>query len=205
MPRLTIAALTLAMLPVAAVGQSATLADAIGIRADDRQRLDGLDSATGAAFRQVLAMGSEGDVAIAFDTMRGAALPLERVDTQGLAGDWSCQMTKMGGNLPLVSYPEFKCRISVEGDQLQFEKLTGSQKTKGAFYRDGERMVYLGSTFVTGETPMAYADFPAEVNSDSTDTLPDVGVLEVLSPNRARLILPMPYKESYLNVLKLTR
>ena len=39
----------------------------------------------------------------------------------------------------------------------------------------------------------------------ATETLPDVGVLELTGDGQARLILPLPYRESVLNILVLTR
>ena len=56
-----------------------------------------------------------------------------------------------------------------------------------------------------GETPRPYEDFPPEFDTQAGETLPDVGVLEVTGEGRARLVLPLPYRESVLNVLVLTR
>ena len=44
-----------------------------------------------------------------------------------------------------------------------------------------------------------------QIATGSTETLPDVGVLELTGEGQARLILPLPYRESVLNILVLTR
>ena len=79
------------------------------------------------------------------------------------------------------------------------------ERTKGTIRTMDGRWVYLGSTFVQGEAPRPYGDFPADFDTQAGETLPDVGVLEVTGEGRARLLLPLPYRESVLNVLVLTR
>ena len=114
-------------------------------------------------------------------------------------------MTKIGGLQASVSYPPFRCAITRDGTALRFEKLTGSQRTSGTLHHDGGVWVYLGSTFVAGEAPRPYADFPDDMDTQGTETLPDVGVLEPIDADRARILFPLPYRESVLNVLTLTR
>ena len=191
-----------------ALALAAVLASAAGaqeIRPDDQTRLDRLDAAMGRALRQVLATGSDEDLVIATNALRGPAMPADPAQAGTLAGDWRCRMVKIGGNLPLVAYAPFRCRIEAEGDALRFEKLTGSQRTRGTIRARDGRWVYLGSSFVQGESPRRYEDFPAEIDTSASETLPDVGVLEVTGEGQARLILPLPYRESVLNVLVLTR
>lgn len=201
MTRLMIAA-ALALLPTIAAAQ-AQLEDGTAIRPEDRDRLDSLMPALGGAMRQVLSDGSAADVTQATSVLRGPAMA--KADPMALAGDWSCSMTKMGGVLPVVDYPAFKCRVSQAGGKLVFEKLTGSQRTKGEIHRDGDQIVYLGSSFIDGDQPARYADFPADMDTTNTDILPDVGLVEVTGNDAARIIFPQPYKESYINVLTLTR
>ncbi len=122
-----------------------------------------------------------------------------------LPGEWQCAMVKMGGELPLVAYPPFRCRIESRDGALHFDKLTGSQRTSGTIRQIGDRWIYLGSAVVGGQQPRAYGDFQAQIDTGATETLPDVGVLEVLGQDRARLVMPLPYRESVLNVLVLTR
>jgi len=175
------------------------------IRPDDQARLDQLDAATGRALRQVLASGSDEEVAAAANALRGAAMPADPTLAESLAGDWACSMVKMGGNLPLVAYPPFRCRIEARDGVLHFDKLTGSQRTSGTIRAIDGRWVYLGSTFVQGEAPRRYDDFPPETDTEASETLPDVGLLELTGEGQARLILPLPYRESILNILTLTR
>ena len=131
-------ALPLAVQPPAAMAQSAP---APTIRQADAERLAGLDTATGAALRQLVVEGDAAHLAL-------ARLALTETD-----GRW----------------------------------------------------VYLGSTFVAGEQPMDYANFPEVVDTSAGETLPDVGVFEVTGPDSARILFPQPYRESILNVLTLTR
>ncbi|MDO5370418.1 DUF4893 domain-containing protein [Paracoccus sp. (in: a-proteobacteria)] len=175
------------------------------IRPDDRARLDQLDAAAGRALRQVLATGSDEAVVLATDALRGPAMPADPALAGSLSGDWTCSMTKLGGNLPLVAYPPFRCRIETRDGVLHFDKLTGSQRTSGTIRETDGRWVYLGSSFVQGEAPRRYDDFPVEIDTGASETLPDVGLLEVTAQDSARLILPLPYRESILNVLTLTR
>lgn len=180
-------------------------ASAQEIRPDDQARLDQLDAALGRALRQVLASGSDEEVVLATNALRGSAMPADPAQAGTLIGDWRCSIIKMGGNLPLVSYPPFRCRIEARNGVLHFDKLTGSQRTSGTIRGMDERWIYLGSTFVPGEAPRPYDDFPAEIDTQASETLPDVGVLEVTGEGQARLVLPLPYRESILNVLVLTR
>lgn len=206
---LLMATLLAAPLPVTAqdsAPQTAPqLADGTPIRPEDAARVEALDRATGAALRQALGEGSAQQAADAAEALRGATLPADQANPSALAGDWACRMTKIGGLLPSVTYPPFRCRITADGTALRFEKLTGSQRTSGTIHRDGDALVYLGSSFVTGEPPRAYADFPAQMDTSGTETLPDVGVLEITGANAARILFPLPYRESVLNVLTLTR
>ncbi|MFC0811944.1 DUF4893 domain-containing protein [Paracoccus panacisoli] len=200
MTRLALAAV-LSLLPLTATAAD-PLADGTRIRPEDAARLEALDRATGAALRQALGQGSAAQAADAADTLRSAALA---ATPEALIGDWSCRMTKIGGLQASVSYPPFRCAITRDGTALRFEKLTGSQRTSGTLHHDGGVWVYLGSTFVAGEAPRPYADFPDDMDTQGTETLPDVGVLEPIDADRARILFPLPYRESVLNVLTLTR
>ncbi|WP_134726598.1 DUF4893 domain-containing protein [Paracoccus luteus] len=193
--------LTVLALPAAAQ----TAPDLSGVRPDDAARLAALDEAAGRALRQALGQGDQAQAAAAAAALRGAALPADAVDPAALSGRWTCRMTKIGGLLPAIDYPPFACEIGVRDGTVSFEKLTGSQRTRGTLHRDGDRWIYLGSTFVRGETPVDYQDFPPDIDLQAGETLPDVGVLEVMGADSARLLMPLPYRESVLNVLTLSR
>lgn len=182
-----------------------TAGGAQAIRPDDQARLDQLDRAAGQALLRVLAMGSDEEITLAISALQGPATTPNLSLADRLPGDWQCGMVKMGGELPLVAYPSFHCRIEARDGVLHFDKLTGSQRTSGTIQEVEGRWIYLGSTFVQGQAPMPYNDFPPQIDTSASETLPDVGVLEVTSEGRARLILPLPYRESVLNVLVLTR
>ena len=177
----------------------------VPIRSEDQDRLNGLDRAAGQALRQLLAEGDAAQIALATEALRGKPIPTGEVGTDSLAGEWSCRMTKIGGNLPAVGYPPFRCRFWTEEGRVMFEKLTGSQRTRGFLRGEHGTIVYLGSTFVEGEQPKPYADFPESVDLQSTETLPDAGIFEATGPNSARILFPLPYRESVLNVLTLSR
>ena len=179
--------------------------EAAPIRAEDQARIDGLDAAAGQALRQVLGEGDSQQIADATAALRGTGGAAGPEAIAALEGDWSCRMTKIGGNLPSVSYPPFRCRFARMEGVMTFEKLTGSQRTRGFLRTEGDRVIYLGSSFVQGEEPKGYAEFPETVDPSAGETLPDAGVLEITGPASARILFPRPYRESVLNVLTLTR
>lgn len=181
---------------------SVALAGDDPIRADDRQRLAALDAAAGEALRQAFAAGTPTDLAALSDALSGVALPSEQALAL-LPGEWSCQMMKLGGGLPITVYQPFRCRADAAGG---FEKLTGSQRTLGHVRAEDGRLVYFGTGFVAGETPTPYAALPDIPDpAASPQHLPEIGVVEVTAPGRARIILPLPYLESRLNILVLRR
>ena len=183
-------------------GDQPQLSDATKIRADDARRLNDLDTSAGAALRQAFAGGKPEDIAEVTKALSEPALPADDALT-ALPGEWSCKTIKLGGNLPLTVYSEFRCRVSESGE---FEKLTGSQRTKGTLHLDGENLVYLGTGFVSGETPVPYADLPEDADPQATPQLmPEVGVVEMTSSDHARILFPDPYLESRMDLLVLRR
>jgi hypothetical protein len=123
---------------------------------------------------------------------------------RALAGKWRCRTMKLGGLTPAIVYSWFNCRISETGGVLKFEKLTGSQRTSGTLYPDGEGYVYLGASYVAGETPHPYSGNRAGAGAGET---PDdqIGRLSLLYDGRARLELPYPTRESTFDVIELKR
>lgn len=178
------------------------LADMTEIRADDARRLQELDKSAGAALRQAFADGTPEDLAELTEALAGTPLAAEDA-LVALPGEWSCNTLKLGGNLPLVAYPEFRCIVSEDGE---FEKLTGSQRTRGTLHLDDEKLVYLGTGFVSDDTPVPYVDLPEQIDTQATPQLmPEIGVVEMTSPERARILFPDPYLESRMNLLVLHR
>lgn len=173
------------------------------LRPDDRARIDALDVAAGAALRQALAGGDPADVAVLADALRGAPVPVDAAD---LAGDWTCRTIKAGGIMPLAVYSPFRCRVTVAGKAVTFEKLTGSQRVKGAIVAEERRLLLLGAGFIAGDTPPDYAALPAEADpSASPQRVPAPGVIEMTSPRQGRILFPRPLLESVMDILVLSR
>ncbi|MFE0015388.1 DUF4893 domain-containing protein [Mesorhizobium sp. NPDC059054] len=123
--------------------------------------------------------------------------PLVPFSDKDLTGNWQCRTIKAGGLGPLVIYGWFKCRVTDDGSGWALEKTTGSQRTKGRFYDDGEkRAIYLGSGFVAGEKAQRYGTGP------KTD---QVGYAFRTGPNAWRVEFPAPYYESKLDIIEFKR
>jgi len=171
------------------------------LRPAERARLDNFDAAFGDAMIQALAGGAAEDVAALTRAMSGQP---QIAFAATLPGDWSCRTIKLGGVSPLVVYSPFKCRLTATDRGFAFEKLTGSQLTRGEItLRDG-RAIYTGMGFVRGENPPEYADLPEDFTSNGR-VQSDVAVFQRISPNRARLLFPAPAVESDFDILELTR
>ena len=171
------------------------------LRAGDAARLDGYVTAAGNALLAAMAGGAKGDVAALSSALSGT--PQIAFD-ESLIGDWNCRTMKLGGLSALTVYTNFKCRFAVGPTGFDFEKLSGSQRTRGTIQlRDG-RAVYVGVGFAAGEVPPAYADLPADFQSDGK-VQTQVAVFERVSQNRARLMFPSPAVESDFDILELTR
>ncbi|MFN3527418.1 MAG: DUF4893 domain-containing protein, partial [Paracoccus sp. (in: a-proteobacteria)] len=154
------------------------------IRPDDRVRMDQLDATAGRALTGALATGDHADIAVLVAGLRGTPLPASEAAPM-LAGDWSCRMLKLGGGLPLTVYQPFRCRIGPDG---RFDKLTGSQQMAGRIGVLDGHLTYLGTAFVAGETPAAYADLPIPIDtSASPQLMPEAGRVEVVDGQTARL------------------
>jgi hypothetical protein len=114
-----------------------------------------------------------------------------------MVGDWQCRTIKAGGLAKLVVYGWFKCRVSDDGSGWMLEKVSGSQRTKGRSFDDGEkRLIYLGSFHVAGATAKPYASGP---ESDQ------VGYAFRTGPQEWRIEFPAPYYESKLDILEFRR
>ncbi len=125
------------------------------------------------------------------------ARPLVAFSDKDLTGNWQCRTIKAGGLGPLVIYGWFKCRVTDDGSGWMLEKTSGSQRTKGRFYDDGEkRSIYLGSGFVAGEKTQRYGAGP------KTD---QVGYAFRTGPNAWRIEFPAPYYESKLDIIEFKR
>lgn len=160
----------------------------------DKVRLDKYDETRNVALAEAKNGGGMAEFA-ALDTL--LTKPLLSTPDFDLGGEWRCRTTKVGGLSPLVVYGWFKCRVSDDGSGWKLEKTSGSQRTTGRFYDDGEkRMIYLGSFFVAGDTPKPYGSGP---ESDQ------VGYAFRTGPAEWRIEFPAPQYESKLDVLEFRR
>lgn len=125
------------------------------------------------------------------------AKPLLGFSGFDMTGNWQCRTIKLGNNVPLVVYGWFKCKVSDDGSGWQLEKTSGSQRTKGRFYDDGDkRLIYLGSFYVDGDPVKRYGSGP---ESDQ------VGYAFRTGPEQWRIEFPAPYYESKLDILEFKR
>lgn len=115
-----------------------------------------------------------------------------------LEGNWRCRTIKLGGMEPkLVVYGWFKCRLHSDDAGLWLDKTTGSQRTRGLFYDDGDtRMIYLGKLHYGYEQPGLYGADPARNQ---------IAYAFLVDKNRMRLEFPAPQYESLLDVMELER
>ncbi len=159
----------------------------------DRARLDAFDATREKALAEARG-GAAADVAI-LDAVTGApALPLDGFDP---LGDWKCRTIKAGGLATLVVYGWFDCRITDDGAGWTLEKLSGSQRTTGRFFTDGDlRNVYLGGFFVAGDAAPRYGAGP---ESDQ------VGYMVRTGEDAFRIEFPAPRYESLFDVLEFRR
>ncbi|WEF25674.1 DUF4893 domain-containing protein [Paracoccus sp. S3-43] len=199
MRRTDLLAAALCLLPMAGLAQQ--LGDGTAIHPDDGRRLGEFHAAAGDALLQAFAGGDPADVAMLADVLQGAPLPPDQA-LPLLAGEWICRTIKIGGLLPLTVYKPFRCRIGGDGS---FEKLTGSQRTKGRIHRDGDRLVYLGVGFIAGDTPPPYADLPVFDPAASPQRTPEVAMIEMIDRTRGRVMFPAPHLESRFDILTLSR
>ena len=120
-----------------------------------------------------------------------------------ITGNYRCRTIKLGGMTPSMQYSWFRCRITDEGGLLRFEKISGSQRMGGTLYPEGNGYVYLGASWVKGETPHRYSGNGASFGARAT---PDdqVGRLTATASG-ARIELPYPVQESLFDVIELRR
>lgn len=125
------------------------------------------------------------------------ARPLKSFSGFDMTGPWQCRTIKVGGLLPLVVYDWFKCRVGDDGSGWRLEKISGSQRTTGRFFDDGDkRLIYLGSQYVAGEPARPYGSGP---ESDQ------VGYAFRTGAKEWRIEFPAPYYESKLDILEFRR
>lgn len=159
----------------------------------DKARLDKYEPTRQEALKEAKA-GLPSEVAILDAIVARQPLPFSGFD---LTGNWQCRTIKAGGMGDLVVYDWFRCKVTDDGSGWMLEKTSGSQRTKGRFYTDGDaRLIYLGTGFVAGEQPKAYAAGP------ETD---QVGYAFRSGDAEWRIEFPSPAYESKLDILEFRR
>ena len=99
--------------------------------------------------------------------------------------------------LPLTIYDWFDCRISDDGSGWYLVKTSGSQRTSGRFYDDGDaRLVYLGTLHYSREKLIDYGKDPER---------DQVAYVFRTGPQEFRMEFPAPKFESKLDILELKR
>ncbi|MGB8363367.1 MAG: DUF4893 domain-containing protein [Rhizomicrobium sp.] len=127
------------------------------------------------------------------------------VSADALMGAWRCRTIKLGGLTPDVVYGWFRCRIMRERGNLFFEKLSGSQRIRGALYPyESGGYVLLGALSVSGEPMHRYSGNHASAGAIAT---PDdaIGLLVGTGAGHARIEFPYPVQESTFDVIELKR
>ena len=175
-------------LPALADGQVQKL-----ITPADKARLDKYGETRKAALAEAKA-GSPAEVK-QLDAL--LAKPLVSFSDKDLTGNWKCRTIKAGGLSPLVIYGWFKCKVTDDGSGWRLEKISGSQRTQGRFFDDGEkRAIYLGSGSVNNDRAKPYGSGP------QTD---QVGYAFRTGAGEWRIELPAPYYESKLDIIEFKR
>lgn len=186
--------LLLALLDLALGAKADGAIDKI-MTAADKARLASFDAIRAEAIAEAKKGGSQGDVATLDAVLAGKNLTFS--EGFDLTGDWQCRTVKLGGTLPLTVYGWFKCRVSDDGSGWKLDKLTGSQRTAGAFYTDSDtRLTYVGTLYYSNEKPKKYG---SDADRDQ--------VAYVVRPDekRVRLEFPSPKYESKLDIIELKR
>lgn len=187
-PLLAAVGLLCCTLPALADGEVQKL-----ITAADKTRLDKY----GETRKEALAEAKAGDPAEVKQLDALLAKPLVAFSDKDLTGNWQCRTIKAGGPLPLVIYGWFKCKVTDDGSGWRLEKISGSQRTKGRFFDDGEkRAIYLGSAYVNSDPAKPYGSGP-QTNQ--------VGYAFRNNASQWRIEFPAPYYESKLDIIEFKR
>ena len=159
----------------------------------DTTRLEQYETTRASALAEARA-GAAADVAKLEAMISSRDMSMQGFD---LGGKWKCRTIKVGKSLPLIIYQSFDCRVSDDGSGWRLEKLSGSQRTTGRFFDDGDaRLTYLGSGFMRDENSKAYGSGP------ETD---QVGYAFRNKAGGWRIEFPAPINESALDILEFQR
>ena len=160
----------------------------------DRERMEKYGETRKEALAEAKAGGAPEDVVVLDAIVNKQPQSWSGLD---MTGNWQCRTIKAGGLVPLVIYGWFKCKVTDDGSGWMLEKISGSQRTKGRFFDDGDkRLTYLGSFYVAGEPVKPYGSGP---DSDQFGFAFRTGAKEF------RIELPAPRYESKLDLIEFRR
>jgi hypothetical protein len=163
-------------------------------RAEDRDRIDGIDRAWEQALSHARARGFAGLLrreGALLDPM--AALPRAAPPP----GPYWCRLIRFGPERrAVIAYRRYFCHVVVEGEQLSLTKEDGSERPGGYLWTDGDnRMVFIGAVAL-GSEPL-----PPPYGANDDRNL--VGVVERVGPFHYRLVMPSPPSAATLDLLEL--
>jgi hypothetical protein len=181
--------LSAATLPAFADGEFDKL-----ITAADRQRMEEYGDTRKEALAEAKAGGTADELATLDTVVNAQPQSWSGFD---MTGNWQCRTIKVGGISPHVVYGWFKCRVTDDGSGWMLENISGSQRTKGRFFDDGDkRLTYLGSFYIDGDPVKPYGSGP---DSDQ------FGYVFRTGAKAFRIELPAPRYESKLDILEFRR
>ena len=161
---------------------------------NDKARLDSFDETRKTALDEALSVGQPADISVLDGVLSNQPLSFQGFD---LTGDWQCRTIKAGGPVGLIVYGWFKCRVTDDGSGWMLAKLSGSQRTTGRFYDDGDkRLIYLGA-FSVNEGPAKR--YSSGLESDQ------IGYALHTGDDAWRIEFPAPYFDSKFDILELKR
>lgn len=189
-PRLLLA---LSLLVPSSAMAASTLLDET-LTAADKDRLAKFEKARAEALSEAQAGGEAFDLTALEGVLAGEPQPIRGVDIRGA---YRCRTAKLGGDLPLVVYDWFKCRIDEDDVGYRIVKSSGSQRFTGHFVDADERyLVFWGAGHYGYEEPRSYGD---DAEQDMVGRFVKVGA------KRYRLEIPLPQFESKFDIIELEK
>lgn len=169
------------------------------IKDQDRSRLSRLSDAWDQAQRDIGDAGRQADLA--------ALGPVAQVDVPPApafpaAGAHECRTIHLGWRQgsPRISPPVqasgwAPCRLAADGILLRFETAPGPQQYLGTLYPDVDRLIFLGSVRLAGET--------GRLGYGEDGDRDQMGVLQAIGPGQWRIALPWPRWTARLVLIEL--
>jgi hypothetical protein len=167
----------------------------------DLDRLSHLSEIREAALADAGRGPGRGDVSAIDRVMRveGRTVP-----ANALAGTWRCRQIKLGRMSAFMVYDRwFTCSIRAERGGLLLEKSGGSQRFAGMLFPENGAWIYVGASYVRGESRHSYSGAAPGLGAAVTHS-DQVGLLTGIGDNHLRLEIPA-VQESLLDVVEFAR